>query len=231
MDYTYVLDELLTGGGLFYLLYSLGYSAFGIVLYVLQAWGLHTIAKRRGISHAWMSWVPVLNLWVLGCISDQYRYVVKGQNKSKRKTLIVLSIILALLYIALIVLLVIVGINTIGSVAGGMSEYEALQKLLGPAVGMLALLLPMGGVAIALMVVRYMAMYDLYTSCNPQNNVVFLVLSIFFNVTEPFFVFFNRLKEDGMPPRRTEEPQEPQYIPPQPAYEPPAEPWENSENE
>jgi hypothetical protein len=231
MDYAYILDELLTGGGLFYILYSMGYSLFGIALYVLQAWGLHAIAKRRGISHTWMSWVPVLNLWVLGCISDQYRYVVKGQNKSKRKTLIALSIILALLYIAMIVLLVIMGINTIGNVAGGMDEYEALEKLLGPAVGILALCLPMAGVAIALTVVRYMAMYDLYTSCNPQNNVVFLVLSIFFQVTEPFFVFFNRLKDDGMPPRRTEEPQQPQYIPPQPAYEPPAEPWENPENE
>ena len=82
-------------------------------------------------------------------------------------------------------------------------------------------LLPMMGLAIAVIVVRYIAMYDLYTSCNPQNNVLFLVLSIFFSVTEPFFVFFNRKKDGGMPPRR----QQPQYIPPQPAYEPPQDNW------
>ena len=55
---------------------------------------------------------------------------------------------------------------------------------------------------IAVLVIRYIAMYDLYTSCTPQNNVLFLVLSIFFSVTEPFFVFFIRNKDEGMPPRR-----------------------------
>ena len=223
MDYSYILDGIGAGTGLFYVLYTMGSSVFGIGMYVLQALGLYTIAKRRGINHAWMSWVPVLNLWILGCISDQYRYVVKGQNKSKRKTLIALSIILAVIYIAFIVFMVVVIVNAVSNVAGGMSEYEMIEKLLGPIMGMLAMCLPMAGVAIALTVVRYIAMYDLYSSCNPQNNVLFLVLSIFFNVTEPFFVFFNRLKDDGMPPRRTE---------PQPqAYIPAEEPWENSENQ
>jgi len=68
------------------------------------------------------------------------------------------------------------------------------------------------------MVIRYIAMYDLYTSCNPQNNVLFLVLSIFFTVTEPFFLFFIRNKDEGMPPRR-----QLRYIPQEPRYEPPRE--------
>ena len=75
-------------------------------------------------------------------------------------------------------------------------------------------------------------MYDLYTSCSPQNNVLFLVLSIFFTVTEPFFLFFLRKKDGGMPPRRTA-PQPQTYIPPQsdmPRYEPVQEPWDDSEN-
>ena len=230
MDYSYILEELIPGGGMLFLLNLMGTSLFSIGLYVLMAWGLYSIAKRRGINHAWMSWVPVLDLWILGCISDQYRYVVKGQTKSKRKTLIVLSIILAVIYLVFFALCAVVIFQAVSAASGGMSEYEMLEKLLGPAVGMLAICLPMAGVAIALTVVRYIAMYDLYTSCNPRDNVLFLVLSIFFNVTEPFFVFFSRKRDDGMPPRRTES-QEPQYIPPQPAYEPPAEPWTNPENE
>lgn len=82
---------------------------------------------------------------------------------------------------------------------------------------MLVCLIPLVAVAIAVMVIRYIAMYDLYTSCNPQNNVLFLVLSIFFTVTEPFFLLFIRNKDEGMPPRR----RQPQYVPPQPQYEPP----------
>ena len=66
------------------------------------------------------------------------------------------------------------------------------------------LCLPMAGIAIAAAVVRYIAMYDIYTSCDPQNNILFLVLSILFSVTEPFFLFFSRNKDGGMPPRKQE---------------------------
>ena len=95
--------------------------------------------------------------------------------------------------------------------------------------GILGLSLPLFGVNIAVMVIRYMALYDVYTSCDPQYNVLFLVLSIIFQVTEPFFLFFNRNKDLGMPPRRQEHyeapPQEPQWQPPQPMQEP----WENKD--
>ena len=224
MDYSFVMDvleELGAGMGLFYVLYTLGMSLFGIAVYVLNALGFYSIAKRRGINHAWMSWIPVLDLWVLGCISDQYQYVVKGKNKNKRKWLLGLSIALAVVYIVFFVFFGIMMVDVIGGVISTMDESLLLENLMGPVVGMLVSFIPMMGLAIAVIVVRYIAMYDLYTSCSPQNNVLFLVLSIFFNVTEPFFVFFLRKKDDGMPPRR----QQPQYIPPQPAYEPPRENW------
>ena len=48
-------------------------SGLAIVSYVLLAWGLFTIAKRRGINKPWLAWIPVVNVWMLGCISDQYR--------------------------------------------------------------------------------------------------------------------------------------------------------------
>ena len=44
--------------------------------------------------------------------------------------------------------------------------------------------------------------------------MLFLLLSIFFNITEPFFLFFSRNKDVGMPPRR-QEPQGAQYAEPQ----------------
>ena len=151
-----------------------------------------------------MSWVPVLDLWVIGCISDQYQYVVKGRDKNKRKWLLGLSIAMAVIYIAFFVLLGVMVGNTFGGAITGMSAEQVLSKLLGPAMGLLACLLPMAGVAIAVMVIRYIAMYDLYTSCTPQNNVLFLILSIFFTVTEPFFLIFICKKDDGMPPRRVQ---------------------------
>lgn len=82
---------------------NLGSMVIGLVAYVLMAVGLYTIAKRRGIRNPWLAWIPVANSWLLGCISDQYQYVAKGRNKSRRKMLLILTIIVELLSIALFV--------------------------------------------------------------------------------------------------------------------------------
>lgn len=229
----FAMDGLEAGFAVFYLIYSLAVSGFGIAAYVLRALGFYTIAKRRGINHPWMSWVPVLDLWVAGCISDQYRYVVKGEVKNKRKWLLGLSIALAVVYIVFFVFFGIMVFDVVAATMEGMSEAMIMTDLMGSAVGMLAATLPLLGLAIAVTIVRYIAMYDLYTSCSPQNNVLFLVLSIIFTVTEPFFLFFLRKKDSGMPPRRSA-PQQHTYTPPQPdmpRYDPTPASWENTDNE
>ena len=71
-------------------------SLLGIASYVLTALALYTMAQRRGIKNAWLSWVPVINCWIIGSLSDQYRYVVKGEIKNKRKTMLILTIILTI---------------------------------------------------------------------------------------------------------------------------------------
>ena len=205
----FIFDGLGAGFAALYTVYSMVASSFGIALYVLRALGLYSIAKRRGINHPWMSWVPVLDLWVLGCISDQYQYVVNGNIRNKRKWLLGLSIAMAVLYIVFAVLIGVAVFGAVGGMTGSMSDNQLVATLLGPVMGLVVGLIPLVGIAIAVMVIRYVAMYDLYTSCNPQNNVLFLVLSIFFTVAEPFFLFFVRNKDEGMPPRR----QQPQDIP------------------
>ena len=204
----FLFEGLGAGFAAFYTIYSLLVSAFGIAAYVLRALGLYTIAKRRGINHPWMGWVPVMDLWVLGCISDQYQYVVKGKDKNKRKWLLGLNIALAVVYIVFFVFCGIAVAGVVTGTTGGLQEEQLLTALMGPAAGLAICLIPLVIIAIACTVIRYVAFYDLYTSCNPQNNELFLVLSIFFSVTEPFFVFFIRNKDEGMPPRR-----QPQYVP------------------
>ena len=205
----FIFDGLGAGFAALYTVYSMVASSFGIALYVLRALGLYSIAKRRGINRPWMSWVPVLDLWVLGCISDQYQYVVNGNVRNKRKWLLGLSIAMAVLYIVFAVLIGVAVFGAVGGMTGSMNDNQLVATLLGPVMGLVVGLIPLVGIAIAVMAIRYVAMYDLYTSCSPQNNVLFLVLSIFFTVTEPFFLFFIRNKDEGMPPRR----QQPQYIP------------------
>jgi len=214
-NFSYVMDEglaLLPG-----LLSIIPSVALNIAVYVLTALALYTIASRRGINHPWLSWVPVANVWILGSLSDQYRYVVKGENKSKRKSLLTLKIISAVIKLLMIVALTFVIVGMVEGMMFQLDEDDIFEDVVGPLLSIIGLSLPLAGVAIAALVIRYMALYDLFTSCDPQNNVLFLVLSVLFSVTEPFFLFFSRNKDGGMPPRR----QEPQYIPLESQWQPP----------
>lgn len=248
-DYGYELGEELGLGLISGMLSSIPSMLFSIVIYVLTAVALYTIAKRRGLNKPWLAWIPVLNCWILGSLSDQYRYVVKGENKSKRKVLLTLNILTMILSIAIIVCCVVMIVQVVSGAINEVNEEQLLEMILGPTFGMVGLCLPMVGIAIAYAIVYYMALYDVYKSLDPSNCVLFLVLSILFGITEPFFLFFNRNKDLGMPPRRhfmpaheaqTWQPQQaagqPQWQPQQPQNpqgwqpNPPAqEPWE-SEN-
>lgn len=175
------------------LLSSVPTGLFGIAAYILSALAIYTVSRRRGLNNPWLAWIPVINVWLLGSLSDQYRYVVKGENKVKRKWLIVLNILKA----ALMMMLVILAIVTAGALFASHPS-----EVMGLVVALLGLALPLTAVTIALCVIRYMALYDLYRSLDPANAVLYLVLSILFSPTEPFFLFFNRDKDLGMPPRK-----------------------------
>lgn len=166
---------------------------FGIAAYILTALAIYTISCRRGLRKPWLAWIPVINCWLLGSLSDQYQYVVKGENKSKRKWLIVLNVLKAVLWLLLIVLAI---------VAAGMLIVDDTREMIGMVIALLGLILPFVAVTIASCVIRYMALYDVYRSLDPANAVLYLVLSILFSPTEPFFLFFNRDKDLGMPPRK-----------------------------
>lgn len=166
--------------------------AFSAVTYALHSLSLHTIAKRRGIRKGWLAWIPVGNLWILGNISDQYQYVVKGKIKSRRKILLGLGLGLIVGYVLWL-------FATLFNLAAG-KEAMALFLLIFGGLAIFA-------AAIWLAACQYMAYYDLYRSCEPGNAVLYLLLSIIFNVTTPFFVFACRNKDLGMPPRKKPAPQ------------------------
>lgn len=187
-----------------------------VVGYVFQSIGLYTIAKRRGIKNPWLAWLPVGNYWIAGSIADQYQYVTSGTVKNKRIVLLALSI-------AGVAFSSFIASDIAGGFVLTFGQVSADQLAsLGVAGAMLNLV--RSGLEIATFIFWQMALYDLYTSCNPKNNVLFLVLGIIFGITVPYFIFACRNKEVGMPPRR----EEPQYQH-QPTPEPRTyqDPWEN----
>ena len=215
-------------GGLliFYVIYILVMLAISVASYVLQSLSFYSIAKRREIKKPWLSWIPVANVWILGSISDQYQYVVKGKTKGKRKSLLVLNILMWVVYITFFIsfFTFMTQMTGLEGVAEEMITDEVWAAVASSMVGMLALGVAMIGLGIGVIVIQYMALYDLYTSCDPRNNVMYLVLGIFVSITQPIFLFICRNKDLGMPPRK---PEPSAYIPPQP----PVEPWENNPEE
>lgn len=207
-DYGFDLhgEELAVVGGLIaaVLVVYLLILAFSVVSYVLQALGMYKIAKRRGLHHPWLAWIPVGNMWLLGCISDQYQYVVKGRVRSRRKTLLWLTV-------GMMAAAVVLNIFSIAALAAGSNSAQA-----APAVGGVLVMLLLGlavlVICVIAVVLQYMATYDMFVSCDPNNAVLYLVLSIFVNVTMPFFIFACRNKDLGMPRRRPVQPA-PQNMP------------------
>ena len=214
-DYAAAADSVAMGVGGFFLVFILLFYllmfAFAVVSYIFTALGMYTIARRRGIHHAWLAWLPIGNAWLLGSISDQYQYVAKGRVRNRRKVLLGLSLgmiaLLVLMLIALVVMLITeaAAIDATEVVFGG-----TLATVL---LGYFAILI----MTIVLLVFYYIALYDLFASCEPDNCVLYLVLGILFSVALPFFIFACRNKDKGMPPRKTESQEMPLVEAPAPA--------------
>lgn len=187
---------------IYYLVCMILGCGMGIVLYVFRSLGVYGISRRRGLNRPWLAWIPVADQYLLGCVSDQYQYVVKGKDKSKRKWLLGLNLAMAVLTTAFVASLLGVIFQVVNYAMQGVQDERLMNEAVRGVLGALGWVIPLMGVAIASAVFRFMALYDLYTSCDPRNSVIYLVLSILFPVTEPFFIFFNRNRDEGMPPRR-----------------------------
>ena len=186
-----------------YFLAMLMSLAFSVAVYVLNSLGLYTIAQRRGIRKPWLAWVPIGNAWLLGSISDQYQYLVKGKVTTRRKMMLGLSITLFAVYIVWIIAMI------VGIIASELGGGEAAGAALTMFIGLFGII----AAAIALTVYQYLSCYDLYRSCERTNGVLYLILSILFSGIIPFLVFACRKKDEGMPPRKRPTPQPVQAEP------------------
>lgn len=177
--------------------------AYVIVTYILEGKSLSAIARRRGIEKPWLAWVPVGKFWLLGCISDQYRYVVHGQVRNRRKLLLWLDIVLVAVSSIFSVGMEIWAVATIWSAVHS-PEAAMVSYMAGVAVIYLALFVFIA-IAAIVSVFQYMAYFDLFRSSDPKKSLPYLLVSIFATYPLPFFVYSCRNKDLGMPPR-TDEP-------------------------
>lgn len=178
-------------------------GVIGIALYVMMSWGMYSISKRRGISKPWLSWIPLGNSWMVGAISDHYQLVVKGKQKSKRKILLglslgVLAAAAAVIAGYVVMMVVATGQLFVPASDAAASGNSAMVILLLILLVMILFLLLEVAIAVVYSVFTYIALFDLFRSCNPDTGVLFLILSIVLGING-FFVFLDRNKDLGMP--------------------------------
>lgn len=192
------LDAVLNGTNLVVLaitgLITLAYSA---AAYVLQGIGLFTVAKRRGIEKPWLAWIPVADVWTLGCISDQYRYVNQGVDPKLRKKLLWLSIVFEALMIPY---------NALDTYETAVGEFAVGEMF---AVVFILIAIPTAVFGIMAVVHQFKAIFDYFRSCTPNRATLYLLLSIFVPLASPILVFLVRNKDLGMPSKADEPPSAP----------------------
>lgn len=161
-----------------------------LVGWILRSLSLHSIAKRRGIRHAWLAWVPVGSRWILGSVADQYQHLVQGKVTSRRKIMLILGAMGMALYT------VVYGL-AFAQIFAELSMLRGEQALTAAAISSIPSLLGTV-VGIVTLVFYHICNYDLYRSCRPNGATAFLVLGIIFPVCEPFFYLACRKKDLGM---------------------------------
>ncbi len=189
-----------------YLLMMLVVFFVSAALYAMQSHGLYTIAKRREIRRPWLAWLPLGNMWILGSISDQYRYVTKREVKNKRIGLLFLTLLIWMTLAAILTVLISFWIRVSDVATDSYMLSILMRQAYATMLALTALGLILSALVISGVVVQYMAVYDLYASCQPENRTAFLLLSILIPVIMPVLMFLCRKKDLGMPPRRTEQP-------------------------
>ena len=204
-----------------------------ITMYVLQSIGLYTLADRRGLRHAWLAWLPVGNIWLIGAIADHYRTITRGEKQNRRLAILILSIAVYALVI-LAVVLIFVPIFRLAVQAGSgayLDEGQIIGQVLSGYFSGIGLAMLGNLTSIALLVVQYVCLYDVYASCSPDSKTLYILLSILLGLA-PVFLFVCRKKDLGMFPQPAPQPvpygqpvyQQPVYQQPvyqQPVYQQP----------
>lgn len=174
-----------------------------LAVFLIRGFSLYTIARRRGLDKPWLAWIPVANNWIIGSVSDQYRYLVKDEIRSRRKYLFAFAVCNTVLGTVALVLAAVTAVK-VGMSYHTMSDAQMASALMTPVITVLILSGVMGILSLTEYVLRQMCMYDLYRSCDPGNATAYLVLGILFSVLEPIFLICLRKRDNGLPPRRVQ---------------------------
>ena len=142
--------------------------AFGIADYVLSSIGLYKLAERRGISNAFLAWVPVANCWTYGAIAEEY----DSRNKIRRnwKTAFLIP---TLLMVVLTILVIIAAV-----VFAFLTTMVTADALIAPIVLLYVFYFILVFSACAYVAIYYIVIFKIFESTVPEKALKYTILSI-----------------------------------------------------
>ncbi|MEQ6377384.1 hypothetical protein RZN22_10095 [Bacillaceae bacterium S4-13-58] len=99
----------------------------GIIGYVLTAFAVMKMAQNENIDYAWLAWIPIGNMWVLGELITEK---LKGNGGMKLLIISVISIFVSMIPFLGSIIVAIVGIVVIYWLLEKYSENAVLHTVL-----------------------------------------------------------------------------------------------------
>lgn len=153
---------------------------FSFVSYIFQGIGVMKMHEKLGLNNGWMAFVPILNSYALGRVAEQY---VKEDGKKSAR----FSIILLVTQVISLFMVFFMGIALgIFQVLLPISAYTAINAVLS---------LLSNAVLLVSSVITYVALWRVFSIFANKNATLYLILSIFVSVVQPFLVFAIRNNE------------------------------------
>lgn len=152
---------------------------FAIANYILSSLGMYKLAKGRQISDPWMAWVPVVNDYLLGKVTEQYDES-KGLRHKWSKLMLTLTIVnvggMILFFAVYFVMLF--GMIAKTAVEGNVQEEELIGSMVILFIAIFVVALIMSFAAIAYSVCKYVCIYKVFESAVPEKSIKYFLLSM-----------------------------------------------------
>ncbi|MBQ7668234.1 MAG: hypothetical protein IJS47_02800 [Clostridia bacterium] len=160
------------------------YFVFKTIFWIFKSIGLHKIGKDHGIEAAWLAWLPVGDLYVLGSVSDRIKKIWKIKN---------MGVFLVLLSLAQIVVIgigiVVALIPYIHIFSENLSDLAEITITLSQVFKeVLKLLVELA--AGVVYIFRLIALYQIYSEyVVGDKKILYIVLSIILPFMQSIFLF------------------------------------------
>lgn len=154
--------------------------AYVITNYVIRALGLYRIAKNNGVENAWLAWIPLADLYLLGKVTGD---ISLGNRKLKNTALWLLLVpiigggISVLFYFGMILAIVVAGI---GASAAGSGTGVIVMPIVVCILMFIAFLVVVVVAALFYYIVYGMAYYTLCAKFKGSAHSVFYTLMALF---------------------------------------------------